>query len=138
MSFSFAVLNGDLVQQGSSLGIVYGINKLTQDMTLWVTERYGIDPMHPTMGSLLQDWIGGIINTATQSQVQSEILRVLQNYQAVQYLGLKANPQKYSLSELLQSIQAIDVSILYDTISVSITVANANQQSTTVTASAST
>lgn len=108
------------------------MDKLTQDMTLWVTERYGIDMMHPTMGSLLQDWVGGIIDYSTQAQVQSEILRILQNYQAVQYRGLQNSPQKYSLSELLHSIRDINVQVLYDTISVSITVANANSQMTTV------
>jgi hypothetical protein len=128
MSFSFMVQNGDLVLQGSQLGIVYGTNKLIQDMTLWMTERFGIDRFHPAMGSNFQNYIGGIISYATQSLVYSEAMRVLDNYQIVQMAGFKANPTLYSLDELLWNINNVNVAVGYDQVQVAVDVANAVQQ----------
>jgi hypothetical protein len=138
MSYSLSIQNGDLVLLGNSLGIVYGANKLQQDMICWLCESYGIDPMHPTYGSLLEGWIGSIITPSTQNQVQSEVLRVLQNYQNVQFQALQQAPANFSLSEILYAIHAINVSISYDTVTVAITISNAQMQPSTVFASAST
>lgn len=130
MTFSLAIRNGDFVQQGSSLGIVYGTDKLKQDLTLWMAERYGIDRFHPSMGSNFQNYIGGVIGFNTQAMIYSEAERVLDNYQKVQYLGLRADPRRYSLSELLWSINEINVGVGYDTVSVAIGVSNGLQQLT--------
>lgn len=135
MSFSFQVANGDLVMSGSSLGIVYGQNKLTQDLTLWLAERYGIDRMHPAMGSRLQNYIGGIINYNTQSMVYGEVMRVLDNYQRVQYNNFQQNPQNFALAELLYNINSIDVSITYDTVAATISITNGASQSSSITVS---
>jgi hypothetical protein len=132
MSFSLQVANGDLVQSGSQMGIVFGIGKLTQDMTLWVAERYGIDRFHPAMGSQLQNYIGGIINFNTQSMVYSEVMRVLDNYQKVQFNAFRQTPTNFSLSELLYTINNINVGITYDTVAVQVSVSNGQQQTTTV------
>lgn len=132
MSFSLAIRNGDLVQQGSSLGIVHGVDKLKQDLTLWVAERHGIDRFHPRMGSKLQDYIGGIINYHTQMMVESEVNRVLDNYQKVTFMGLRETPSRYSMSELLWEILSVDVAITFDTVSVAVNVANGVQQPTTI------
>lgn len=126
MSYSLAVSNGDLVRQGSSMAIVYGVSKLKQDLCLWVTERYGIDRFHPTMGSVLPDYIGSLITDNTRSAIQSELFRILQNYQSIQLQGLRSSPQKYSYSELLYSIDAINVAISYDTVSATVSVRNAD------------
>ena len=81
MSYSLAISNGDLVQQGSRLGLVYGVDKLRQDINCWLLERYGGDRFHVNMGSILQEFIGGIISESSRAEVQAEIFRVLQNYQ---------------------------------------------------------
>lgn len=126
MTYSLAIANGDLVRSGNSLSIVYGTSKLKQDLCLWVTERYGIDRFHPKMGSVLPDYIGSLITDGTRSQIQSEMLRILQNYQSVQLQGLKQAPHRYSYSELLYSIDAINVAISYDTVSATVSVRNAD------------
>lgn len=139
MSFSLALSqNGDLVQRGSSLGIVYGIDKLAQDLKLWLTESFGGDMMHPELGSTLESYIGSIITPATKAEIQSEVLRVLQNYQAVQLRGIQIVPQKYSMSEILYSINDVKVVLSYDTVSVTISVSTAppSVQVATVTATA--
>lgn len=133
MSFSLQVANGDLVQEGSRLAIVYGTDKLKQDLTLWMCERYAIDRFHPAMGSCFQNYIGGVITGHTRAMVQSEAHRVLSNYQKVQYMGLRANPTIYSMSELLWSINTVNVTVSYDSVSVLVAVSNADQEPTSIT-----
>ena len=129
MSFSLQVANGDLVQSGSQMGIVANIDKLRQDMTLWLAERIGIDRFHPAMGSQLQNYIGGIINFNTQSMVFNEAMRVLDNYQRVQFQSFRQNPSNFSLAELLYAINNINVNVGYDSVNIAVSVANAQQQS---------
>ena len=45
------------------------------------------------MGSILQDFIGDIVSGSTRAEIHAEVLRVLQNYQAVQLRRLKESPQ---------------------------------------------
>ena len=138
MTYSLRVSNGDLVLQGNQLDIVSGMDKLSQDMQLWVAERYGIDRFHPAMGSLLQNFIGSAITAGTQVGVQQEVLRVLDNYAKVQLKAFKENPQNFSYSELLISVDAVNVSISYDTVGVSVQITNGTQTSTSVAVTAST
>ena len=133
MSFSLQVAAGDLVQEGSRLAIVWGTDKLKQDLTLWMCERFGIDRFHPVMGSCFQNYIGGVITSHTRAMVQSEANRILSNYQKVQYMGLRANPTLYSMSELLWSINAIRVTVSYDSVSVLVAVSNGEQEPTSIT-----
>lgn len=128
MTISLQIANGDLVMNGSTFGIVANTDKLRQDLTLWMTERFGIDRFHPAMGSNFQNYIGSTITHSTQAMVYSEALRVLDNYQRIQMAGLKASPAIYSLSELLWSINAINVGIGYDQVNVAVDVSNAQQQ----------
>lgn len=133
MSFSLQVGSGDLVLSGSQMGIVYGAGKLKQDLQLWMAERYGIDKSHPTMGSYFEYYIGGVINSATQAMVYNEAMRILQNYQNVQGQAFSQSPQLFSLSELLYAINAVNVTLSYDTVTVAVSVANAQGQTTTIT-----
>lgn len=133
MTFSLKIVDGDLSQRGSTLEVVFGKDKLTQDLDCWLKERYGGDRFHVNMGSVLQEYIGGIISVNTQREVESEVLRVLQNYQAVQLRGLKQDPTSYSHSELLLSIEDIATTVLYDAIYVSIKIRNGANELTTIT-----
>lgn len=132
MTFSLAVSNGDLVRKGSQLGIVHGSDKLKQDLTLWLSERYGIDRFHPAMGSNFQNYIGGIISYSTRATIYSEAMRVLDNYQKVQFQSMRAAPQLYSLSELLWSINEVNVGVGFDSVSVNVSVSNASSETTTI------
>ena len=136
ISYSLAVADGDLVLEGSNLGIVTGIDKLKMELSHWVTERYGGDRFHPDMGSILQSMIGGRVTASTQYRISTELARVLDNYQRVQYVALQANPSLFSTSELLYSIDDIAVTISYDTVSavVKVTSAAKNTDSITFTA----
>lgn len=132
MSYSLAVADGDLVQNGSQLGLVFGVDKLKQDVYLWLTERYGGDRFHVNMGSILQDFIGGIANETARVEIQAEIFRVLQNYQAMQLKRFKENPENFSASELLISVDDILAGLNYDTVRVAVRLRNGSSQSTTI------
>jgi phage baseplate assembly protein W len=138
MTFSLQIQSGDLVLNGSQMGYVYGANKLLQDLTLWMTERYGCDISHPRYGCYFENYIGGVVNYTTQSMIQSEALRVLNNYQKVQQIGFNNAPTLYSLSELVSAVGNVNVQISYDTVWVSCAVVNAEQQVVAVSVTQST
>jgi hypothetical protein len=118
------IQDGDLSVLGSECQIVSGIDKLRQDLTLWLTIRVGSNRFHPTFGSALESYIGSIITPGTQANVYNEVLRVLTNYQSMVYQLFTANPNIFSLSELPYSIDAINVGINYDTVSATVQVSN--------------
>ena len=132
MSYSLAISDGDLVQQGSQLGLVFGIDKLKQDVNMWMLEQHQGDRFHVSYGSILQDFIGGIANNATRAEVHGEVLRVLQNYQFAQLRRFRENPELFSASELLVSVDDVTTTLDYDTITVTIKLRNGSQQYTTI------
>lgn len=125
MSYSLAVRNGDLALDGSNLSVVWGIDKLKQDLQCWITERFGGDRFHPLLGSVLQDHIGSVISQRTRAEIKEEVMRVMDNYQRVTMYGFKTNPRLYSMTELLESVGDISVNVTYDTVSVSVPVVSA-------------
>lgn len=115
MSFSLKVVNGDLSISAGKFDLVSGTEKLTQDLTCWLTERYRDDRFHPNYGSILDSYIGGVIQAdETIVRVQSETQRVLANYQQMQMARFREFPNKFLPSELLQSVNGVDVSLSYD------------------------
>lgn len=132
VSYSLAISNGDLAVQGDRLGLVFGTDKLKQDMNCWLNERYGGDRFHRNYGSILQDFIGGVISDSTRSEVQAEVLRVAQNYQATQQRVLRESPAKLSASELLIAVDNIKTEISYDTVTVELRMVNGSNEITDV------
>lgn len=120
MSYSLALENGDLHATGSRLDIVQGSAKLSQDVDLWLREDYGINRFHPQFGSILDSFIGGVVSPGTNVEVQSEVLRVLQNYQNIQLSRFQANPQKFSPDELLNDVSGVNTQIAYDKVVVTV------------------
>ena len=56
----------------------------------------------------------------TNAEVQAEVLRVLQNYQAVQLRRLREKPQSLSPSEMLVSIDDVSTRTNYDSVQVAV------------------
>lgn len=134
MSVSLKVVNGDLSITAGRFDLVSGVDKLTQDLTLWLVERYRDDRFHPTYGSILDGYIGGVINAEeTIVRVQSETLRVLSNYQQIQMARFKESPGKFQPSELLQIVNGVDVSLSYDKVIVLVRITTAARTTTAVT-----
>lgn len=138
MSYSLAIANGDLVQTGDSMGLVFGLDKLNQDMYLWIMERYGGDRFHVNMGSILQEFIGGVVGPDTTAEVQAEIFRILQNYQALQLRLLKEKPTWLSTSEMLVAVDSVTAQASYDTVNVAMKLRNGSGNSATITLATST
>lgn len=120
MSFSLKIENGDIALQGSAVSIVYGVDKLKQDVSIWLRERYQSDRFHLSYGSVLDNFIGSVIDDGTAFMVQSETMRVLQNFQSMQYRLLKEHPERLSADEVLVSILDIQTKVSYDTVIVTV------------------
>jgi hypothetical protein len=125
-------VDGDLAKRGSHLSLVFGVNKLEQDVNCWLLEQFNSDRFHVNMGSILQEFVGSIVSGSTQVEVQSEIYRVLQNYQAMQLRRFKENPQKLSMSELLVSVDDVKVTVSYDAVWAAVKIRNGSNESTTI------
>lgn len=122
MSYSFAVAEKDIQLKGSNIGLVYGRNKLIQDLTLWLTERYRSDRFHSNYGSTLDSFIGEVMEPMTVSEVETEVQRVLQNYQMVQYRRMQEDPTTLSPEEILIDIEDVKAKIDYDSVVVVVSI----------------
>jgi hypothetical protein len=138
MSYSLKIQDGDLVPVGNQLNLVFGLEKLKQDLTLWMLEQFGGDRFHVTMGSILREFIGSVANGSARAEIQAEAYRVLQNYQALQLRRLKENPELLSASEMLVSVDNIIASMSYDTISLLMKLRNGSNTATTIRLASST
>lgn len=132
MSYSLAIADGDLVGKGNQLELVFGVDKLNQDIYLHLMERFGGDRFHTNMGSILQEFIGGVVSDSTRAEVQAEVFRVLQNYQALQLRMVKEKPTWLSTSEMLVSVDDIRASISYDTVNVAMKLRNGSGNTATI------
>lgn len=137
MSFSLKLVDGDLSPKGSTLEVVFGVEKLKQDLDIWLREHYGIDRFHPNTGSTLQEYIGGIVTEETREEIQDEVLRVLQNYHELQKRILLSNPTMLSTSEMIASIEEISTTVSYDSVFVRIRIRNVDNNVQTITAGVS-
>lgn len=120
---TLALSGGDLVVGAGGLQLLDGSAKIRQDIALALGESYGDDPYHPGWGSVLQQYLGEPITTDTPMLVQAEVNRVLQQYIANQQQKLAAaslNNQQHTIStsEIIRTVNSVDVSVLYDSVSV--------------------
>ena len=136
MSYSLKIVDGDLSPKGSTLEVVFGKEKLLQDIDLWLRERFGGDRFHPMMGSTLQEYVGGVNSPSIVTDIQDEVLRVLSNYQQCQRRILTRDPSSLSLSELLVSVDQVEAWSHYDSIHVRIRITNGVNETQTIIAGA--
>jgi len=118
---TIAVSNGDIQLQGGKIQFATGSNKLAQDIERWLKEPLGTGYTTPNFGSLLQSMIGGTQSSSTVSTVTGEIQRVLQLYQGQQVINLQnsqnaAQLSNWTRSEVIQSIESVNVSLQYTSI----------------------
>lgn len=134
MSWSLAVQNGDLSISGSQLATVSKDRKLIQDLRHHILEQMGFDKLHPGYGSLLD---GGIDRDGVQHEsliaheslqlgailIESEIRRILADYQAQQLARARSDRYRYNkttftANEVLATIRNIDLQQVEDTLHV--------------------
>lgn len=116
MSTSLALINGDLaISSGRNFETVSNGNKLVQDLTIWILERFGNDPAIPLNGPNLDDYIGQISTVSAINQIKNIIIQRLQQYQAMQISDMKRDVIRYQgkttldPSEVLRSINSVNV-----------------------------
>ena len=122
MSYSFMVAEKDIALKGSHVGLVYGRDKLIQDLTIWLTERYRSDRFHSSYGSILDGFIGEVMDRMTASEVEAEVHRVLQNYQMVQYRRMQDDPTSLSPEEVLVEVEDVNAKVDFDSVVVVISI----------------
>jgi hypothetical protein len=149
VTYSIQVANGDLVATAGQLSTVSDSAKLLQDLTLWILTKMGSDPYNPAYGSLIDGGtqMNGInvpspIGTTTwsiaQSQIQTDITRIITLYQAQQAARIASDLQTYNKStltpgETLTALNGISFNNDYDTLTVTVSITNAANQNVTIT-----
>lgn len=134
---SLALSGGDLAIGPGGLQLVTGAGKIRQDVALALGESYGTDPFEPLWGSVLPQYVGLPVTADTPALVQAEVNRVLQQYIANQQAQLKAASTRnqttaLTTADIIRSVNSVDVTVLYDTIMVTISLTTMAGQSMTV------
>ena len=140
--WSLRIRNGDLTLGASSYGTVTGEEKLVQDLRCFILEKRGTDSAHPTYGALLDGGrlddgseTAGLIgkpNTAlTQLEVEAELNRIINEYQARQLDRAKEDRITYGKTtlhrgEVLLGVQDMTFTAVGDTLNILITLQTAN------------
>ena len=122
---TLAVIGGDLVVGATGHQTISGARKIRQEMALHLGEDYGTDRFHPEMGSILPEYIGGLIDDETQMLVRAEAARVVRQYVAIQDREvlrdhLAARSSRFDSSDVVTGVQSIDASVDFDTIRVTV------------------
>lgn len=139
-----ALVHGDLMigTDGGYL-MVTGAQRIQQDLTLALSDIYGTDRFHPSWGSILPEYLGNINNATMLTLVKAEVNRVLQNYLTITQSGViqqsmmnvanNNNPgASYTTSDVVRSVDSINVSATLDTIYVSVSLTTLAGQSITI------
>lgn len=136
MSKSLALVNGDLAISSRSLKTIRGKEKLFQDLSLYLLEKVGTDPMTPTYGSTLDggflegqetpSFIGQKLNPIIEGQIQAEVYRVISAYQLNQLEKIKTEASIYQgrntldSDEVIKTIDSINTSTVGTTVVVNV------------------
>jgi phage baseplate assembly protein W len=111
--------DGDLVIGPSGHALVTGRAKLRQDLSLAVREPYGCDRFHPRWGSMLDSYVGGVIDEFSAAEVKSEVMRVVGNYMALQQDQVSAvnaagRKPTFGFGEVVAGIDGVEVRQTFD------------------------
>jgi len=144
MSKSLSLVNGDLEISNRSLQVVKGKDKLFQDLSLYLREKVGTDPMTPTYGSTLDGgvlnnqnvapFIGMTLNPLVSGQIQSEVFRIISAYQKQQLAKIKDEASIYQgkntldKDEVIYTIDSISTSSVGTTVVVRVTLTTLSNQ----------
>jgi len=113
------IKNGDLVVGRGGHASISGVAKLRQDLAGAVMEPFGTDRFHPRWGSLLERYVGGILDETNKQRVAAEAQRVVSNYigvQQEQMLAAQTSGRKvtFSSAEVVEAVQSVEVRQTYD------------------------
>lgn len=118
MSFTISIKDGDVELKGNTISIVTGTNKLKQELSVWLRERFQSDRFHTNYGSTLDFYIGSVVSQQAVFEIESEVGRVLRNYQSLQLRKFQSDPQNLDPSEILSEVDNIQAKANYDSVEV--------------------
>jgi phage baseplate assembly protein W len=135
---TLALSGGDLVLGSGGLQLISGAAKIRQDVALALGEEYGTDPYNAGWGSVLPQYVGETITADTTMLVQAEVNRILQQYMAQQQSMLSQaatnnTTTTLTTSDVVSSVDKIDVTVLYDAVNIVITLTTMAGQTLTLT-----
>lgn len=136
MSWSLKIQNGDLALGSASYGTVTGSHKLVQDLRCYLLEHIGTDPLHPDYGSMLDGgrlpdgtevpgYIGMQNDNFTMTEINAEIRRIVNQYQALQLDRARSDRNIYGKAtftkgEVLLGVSAIEFENNMDSLNITI------------------
>lgn len=134
---TLAIRNGDLAIGPGGYEMIDGEEKVRQDLGVAAREPLGCDRFHPRWGTVLHSYVGSAFAPETEALVRAEIIRVVQNYVAVQGEQMQRdanyrNRPRYSTSEIIDRIENIDVRQEFDKLHVRVTLRTVAGRSVTV------
>jgi hypothetical protein len=140
--FTLQLQNGDLQIGATGFATVNGPSKVYQDLTISTLEPYGCDRFHPRWGSMLYNYIGDTITEASESMIEAEISRLVNNYILVQQdniasevgLGLQS---QYATDEVVGSVERVDVIQNQDYLTINVLVLTISGQQVTLSSTVS-
>jgi hypothetical protein len=127
---SAQLINGDLaLKPNGEVQTVTGRQRLVQELSCWILEPVGTDPAYPNFGSTLTSLVGSAVLSGTTFDIESELLRVLNNYIAYQGAMFEEyinDPNTfmdvYSPDELVASIDTVRVTRYNDAVVVNVAI----------------
>lgn len=135
--YTLSLRNGDLsVGSGGILDTVSGTAMLSQELGSWIMEPLGSDPFHTTYGSSIHETIGSGIDNYTASSIERAVSDTVQAY--LEYQGSRIRSEMlsgrnpYKPSDIVTSVDGIDVSVDRDTVTVKVSVSTASGDKTTI------
>lgn len=137
---TWLVADGDLVLAGGNFQTLSGPAKIQQDLGIASLTPLGSDRFHPRYGSVFASYIGQPVGPMTQSLLQSEINRIIKNYQTVQLNKmnraiLQGYATAYGLDDLIQAVQSIEITQNFDSFTISVSLVTMSGTTVNVAAS---
>lgn len=135
---TLSLIHGDLVIDGAGGYVMLtGINRIRQDLSLALLEEYGTDRFHPRWGSIIKQYLGSAITPELQQLVKAEVNRVIQNYIALQQAEVIRSTTfdiegQFDTSDVVRSLDGIDVRTTLDAIYLAATVTTLSRESVTI------
>lgn len=122
---TLALRGGDLDLVGGQYAMTDGPQKIVQDLRCAFLEPLGNDRFHPGYGSQLDDAVGLLLDPALLFSIEQEVARVVSNYVAIQRDqverdALRGVRSRFKTSDLIGSVDEIDVRQQNDRVQVTI------------------
>lgn len=139
--YTFKLVDGDIAVRGDgNIQKISGAERIEQELACWILEPLGSDAMYPRFGSKLSESIGSPALDEYLLDIRAEVTRVVNNYIAYQQRQVdkyrSGSEQDFidawNDDDLISVVNGIDISVLADTVQVTVTLTTAGGRSVRV------